>query len=152
MKITYKSEYALRALLDLAYVYNSKTVVPLVDICRRQHIPEKYLEQIMLNLKKAGIVESKRGIGGGFSLKKAPQEVTLGHIIRLVDGAIEPTAGLSNESSAMKIKNENQRAFEEVWEQVTHAISDIIDAITFADIMARANELRSENAEFNYII
>ncbi len=152
MKITYKGEYALRALLDLSYQYESKSVVPLVDICQRQRIPEKYLEQIMLNLKKAGYVDSKRGIGGGFYLKKAPQEMTLGEVIRLIDGSVEPTSHVSSEYSAIRIKNEDQKAFEEVWQQVTKAISDIVDHVTFADIMSRAVELRAENADFNYII
>ncbi len=152
MKITYKGEYALRALLDLSYMFESKAVVPLVDICQRQRIPEKYLEHIMLNLKKAGYVESRRGIGGGFHLKKAPQHITLGEVIRLIDGSIEPTSGISAEYSAIRIKNEDQKAFEEIWQQVTKAISTIVDHITFADIMSRAAKLRTENADFNYII
>ena len=152
MKITYKGDYAIRAILDLAYRFKSGEIVALADICSRQNIPEKYLEQIMLVLKKGGYVDSKRGIGGGFFLKKSPGELTLGDVIRYVDGPLEPTAGIKNENMILQVNNEDQKAFEEVWVEVTQAIADVVDRVTFADIMQRAEELRKKSAEFNYII
>ncbi len=152
MKITYKSEYAMRAILDLSYKFDSNDIVPLSEICRRQNIPEKYLEHIMLSLKKGGFVDSKRGIGGGFFLKMAPKEITLGHILRHIDGPIEPTAGVQNEDKALRASGEEQKAFEEVWMNVTQAISGVIDFVTFADIMCRVDELRKKSANFNYMI
>ena len=152
MKITYKGEYALRALLDLSYKYSSKEIVPITDICKRQKIPEKYLEHIMLILKKSGYVDSKRGIGGGFFLKKAPKDITLGEIIRRVDGPIEPNAGIANAGSDLRITNEDQKVFDEVWLDVTNAILKVVDHVTFADVMRRADVLRQESKNFNYII
>lgn len=152
MKITYKGEYALRALLDLSYKYNSKEIVPISDICKRQSIPEKYLEHIMLILKKSGYVDSKRGIGGGFFLIKSPQEISIGEIIRRVDGPMAPNAGITNASSDLRITNEDQQVFSEVWQDVTTAILRVVDHVTFADIMRRADALRQENENFNYII
>lgn len=152
MKISYKGNYALRAILDLAYKFESKEIVPLVDICKRQHIPEKFLAQIMLALKKADYVDSKRGIGGGFYLKRKPDELTLGEVIRLIDGPIEPGAGIKQDKSRTEITNEDQHALQEVWMKVTRAIADIVDHVTFADLMCRANELREKNTDFNYII
>ena len=152
MKITYKGDYAMRAILDLSYKFESNKIVPLVEICNRQNIPEKYLEQIMLILKKAGYVDSKRGIGGGFFLKRNPDEITLGEVIRYVDGPLEPTAGIKNDHSTYKINNEDQKAFEEIWVNVTSAIANVVDHVTFADIMRRADELKEETADFNYII
>ena len=152
MKLTFKSDYAMRAILDLSYKFGSDEIVPLVDICKRQNIPEKFLEQIMLILKKAGYVDSKRGIGGGFFLKKRPGEITLGEVIRQIDGPLEPTAGMKNDHSMHRIANEDQAAFEEVWSNVTNAISAVVDQVTFVDIMCRADELREQHAEFNYII
>ncbi len=151
MKISYKGDYALRALLELAYKYNSNEIVPLTAICQRQRIPEKYLEQIMLILKKAGYVDSKRGIGGGFYLKKNPEELTLGEIIRQVDGPLEPTSGIKAAPSA-PMAGEDQKALQEVWAKVTQSIVEIVGRVTFADVMRRADELRDENADFNYVI
>jgi Rrf2 family transcriptional regulator, cysteine metabolism repressor len=150
MKITSKGNYALRAILDLSYKSQSNEFVPLVDICKRQSIPVKYLEQIMLALKKADFVDSKRGIGGGFFLKKKPDKLTIGEVIRQVDGPVDPTAGLKSENAISS--NEDKQALQEVWMNVTRAISDIVDHVTFADLMCRAEELREKNADFNYMI
>ena len=150
MKITSKGNYALRAILDLSYKSQSNEFVPLVDICKRQSIPVKYLEQIMLALKKADFVDSKRGIGGGFFLKRKPDELTIGEVIRQVDGPVDPTAGIKSKNAISS--NEDQQALQEVWMNVTRAISDIVDHVTFADLMCRAEELREKNADFNYII
>jgi len=152
MKVTYKSEYAMRALLDLSNKYDSKEIVPLTDICKRQNIPEKYLEHIMLALKKSGFVDSKRGIGGGFFLKKKPEEITVGSVLRFIDGPIEPTAGMQNDGSTVRISGEEQKAFEEIWMNVTDAISSVVDHVTFADIMRRVEELRKKSTDFNYMI
>lgn len=152
MKITYKSEYAMRAILDLSYRYSSGDTVPLPHICRRQNIPAKYLEHIMLTLKKGGFVDSKRGVGGGFFLKMNPRDITVGKILRHIDGPVEPTVGIQNGDSTLKITNEEQQAFEEVWMNVTSAISGVIDHVTFADIMCRVDEIREESVHFNYMI
>jgi Rrf2 family protein len=152
MRITYKGEYAMRAILDLSFKYSSNEIVPLPDISRRQKIPLKYLEQIMLALKKGGFVDSKRGIGGGFFLKIDPKEITVGHVLRHIDGPIEPTAGMQNGDANLKMSGEEQKAFEEVWMNVTTAIAGVIDHVTFADIMCRVDELRDESANFNYMI
>lgn len=150
MKITYKGDYALKAILDLSYNYNSGNVVPLVDISRRQDIPEKYLEQIMLTLKRAGYVKSKRGIGGGFSLLKSPKELTLGEIIRVTEGAIEPIACGVNDYDCCG--EEETCAFREVWLKVTCAITDIVDTITFEDMMKRSDELHQKCGGYTYQI
>lgn len=150
MKITSKGNYAMRAILDLTYKSQSKEVVPLGDICKRQNIPEKFMQQIMLTLKKAGYIDSKRGIGGGFFLNRKPDELTLGEVIRQIDGPVDPTADLK--IAGASAYNEDQQALQEVWMNVTQAISDIVDRVTFSDLMCRADELREQNADFNYII
>ncbi|MBN1560275.1 Rrf2 family transcriptional regulator [candidate division KSB1 bacterium] len=152
MKLTFKSDYALHAILDLSCYFGTNKVVPLADICKRHDIPAKFLEQIMLILKKADYVESKRGSGGGFMVKKRPDEITLGEIIRQIDGSIEPSAGLKGNHSPQKISPEEQTAFEEVWANVARAISEVVDHVSFADIMHRVTELREQRADFNYVI
>jgi Rrf2 family protein len=150
MKITYKGDYALKAILDLSYNYKEGIVVPLTDISKRQDIPEKYLEQIMLILKRAGFVSSKRGIGGGFYLQKPPKELTLGDIIRVIEGSVEPIAcGVENYDCCGE---EEKCAFREVWLKVTRAITDIVDTVTFEYMMKRTHELQQECDGYTYHI
>ena len=151
MKVTYKGDYALKSLLDLSFNYGSSEVVPLSDISGRQNIPAKYLEQIMLVLKGAGYVKSKRGVGGGFSLAKHPRDITVGEIIKLIEGPIEPIACGKNDYDS-DCGEEECCAFREVWLRVTDCISSIVDRVTFADIMRRVRELKEERMGYHYQI
>jgi Rrf2 family protein len=89
MKVTKKGEYAMRALVDLALNYK-KGMRQIQDIVREETIPEKFLEQILIILKNAGIIQSKRGIGGGYLLSRSPDKISLGEVIRVIDGPIGP--------------------------------------------------------------
>lgn len=94
MKLTYRSEYALLALIDLAE--NKKEgVSKTANIAKRKKIPKKYLEQILLVLKRSGYVKSKQGAQGGYKLAKLPEEISLAEIIRLMDGALAPVESVS---------------------------------------------------------
>lgn len=150
MKITYKGDYALKSILDLAYQYGHNKPSPLPDISKRQDVPEKYLEQIMLILKKAGVVQSKQGKGGGFLLARNPKDITVGEIVRIIDGPVEPIA-CANRDFDVDCQDENQCAFRELWAEVTTAISDIVDNTTFAGIMQKTTDLRRENNDMYYI-
>lgn len=151
MKISFRGDYALKAVLDLSMNSQTGKVVPITHISKRQDIPMPFLEQIMLTLKKAGYIQSKAGKGGGFLLLKRPEDITLGEITRLIEGPIEPIAcGVINCSSGCA--EEGRCAFREVWIQVTDAISTIVDSVTFADIMCRTRELREQKMEYNYSI
>lgn len=151
MKITFKGDYALKAILDLSMNSEDGRVVPISEISQRQDIPLPFLEQIMLILKKAGFVQSKTGKGGGFLLAKQPEEITLGEIIRLIEGPIEPIAcGVRGRPSGCA--DEQHCAFREIWVKVTDALSDIVDTVTFAQIMRRTKELQQHNSAFIYHI
>jgi len=150
MKITYKGDYALKSVLDLAFQYDLNEPSPLSDISKRQDVPEKYLEQIMLILKKAGIVQSKRGKGGGFLLARAPEDITVGEIVRIIEGPVEPIA-CANLDGEIDCKDENQCAFRAVWSEVSAAISDIVDNTTFENIMRKTMDLRHEHNNMYYI-
>jgi Rrf2 family transcriptional regulator, cysteine metabolism repressor len=151
MKISYKGDYALKAILDLSFFYQSGGVVALTEISRRNDIPLKFLEQIMLVLKGAGYVDSKRGLGGGFYLKKPPSEITLADIIRLIEGAVEPIACV-NKSAEPCCAEIDSCAFREVWVKVTDEINKIVENVTFADLMRRQNELKKRNSGYMYQI
>ena len=151
MKISYKGDYALKALLDLSYRYEEKRAVSIAEISKRQNIPAQYLEQIMLILKGAGIIGSKRGVGGGFFLKKAPEDVVIGDVVRLIEGPVEPIA-CGKRIHDYSCGEEKECVFREVWVNVTEAISEIVDRVTFADIMRRDQELKQSNLGYMFNI
>ena len=136
----------MRAMILLAALFGEERLSA-SEMARRGHIPVKYLEQIMLTLKGAGYVESKRGAGGGFALLRAPDEVRVGEVIRLLEGPLEPAGDrVADDADAVG------RALHEVWGQVTNAITQIVDTITFADLLRRAAELKQEGAGYTYQI
>ena len=98
MKISTKGRYALRFMLDLAE-HNTEIPVRMKDIASRQEISEKYLEQIVAILNKAGFVKSVRGAQGGYLLKKTPKEYTIGSILRLTEGSIAPVSCVEEEDN-----------------------------------------------------
>ena len=87
MRISAKGEYAIRALLDLA-VHHGEGLVPIQEVARRQSIPQRYLEQVLLLLKRAGILESKRGSAGGYQLVRSPAGISVGDVLRAVEGRV----------------------------------------------------------------
>ncbi|MBN2738321.1 MAG: Rrf2 family transcriptional regulator [Spirochaetales bacterium] len=94
MKISTKSEYSLLALLFLAR-QDTKKVFTIQEIASAQNIPKRFLEQLLLILKRSGYVQSRKGIEGGYQLAKAPEQISLAEIIRLMDGALAPVASVS---------------------------------------------------------
>lgn len=151
MKISYKGDYALKAILDLSYRFEEKRAVSVSEISNRQNIPAQYLEQILLVLKGAGIIGSKRGVGGGFFLKKAPENIVVGDVVRLVEGPLEPIA-CGRKIHDYSCGEEKECVFREIWVNVTEAISEIVDNVTFADIMRRDQEMKRKNMEYIYNI
>ena len=132
MRITYKGDYALKAILNLALNYG-KGVVTIQDIAKRADIPFKFLEQVLLNLKRGGFVESKRGKEGGYLLAKAPYKIKVSDIIRFIDGPIEPIACVEKGYSGCN--DSHACIFKKMWQEVTRATSDIIDKVTFEDLV-----------------
>lgn len=139
MKITYKGDYALKTLLDLALNYNIG-LVRIVDISRRMDIPKKFLEQILLDLKKGGFVKSKRGKQGGYSMSKNPSEIKIGDVIRFVDGPIEPIACVNESYKACN--NLAKCVFKKIWIKTSRAISEIVDNITLDDLVKEVHRSR----------
>ena len=97
MQISTKGRYALRLMLDLA-VHNTGELVKIKDISARENISEKYLEQIISSLKKAGYVKSLRGAQGGYMLRRPPKEYTVGMILRLTEGTLAPVSCLKDDA------------------------------------------------------
>lgn len=144
MKISTKGRYALRLMLDLAK-YNTGEPISLKDIAKRQQISDKYLEQIISILNKAGFVKSVRGSQGGYSLRKEPKEYTVGMILRLTEGDLAPVSCVGdNELGCEKIDGCTTY---KVWEKLYQAINDVVDGITLQDLVDW-----DESASDNYCI
>ena len=141
MKISTKGRYALRLMLDLA-MNGENNVVRIKDIAERQQISDKYLEQIISVLNKAGYVRSTRGPQGGYSLRKAPEEYTVGDILRLTEGSLAPVACVEEEG---RCEREVDCVTVEVWKRLNQAISDVVDHITLADLVALQEEKREKS-------
>jgi Rrf2 family protein len=130
--ISQKAKYALRALVSLAR--RGETMM-IGDIAREQAIPKKFLEQILLELKRAGFVASRRGRTGGYELIKAPEEIRFGEVLRLIDGPIAPLPCLSKTAYRRcdDCKDEGSCEIRHVFERVTLATRAVLDSTTLAD-------------------
>ena len=95
MRLSKKSEYACLSMIDLAERFDAGEYVKVMDICGRRKIPRKYLEQILLQLKRGGFLHSSRGAEGGYKLSRPPGKITLAEVIRLMDGALAPVGSVS---------------------------------------------------------
>jgi Rrf2 family transcriptional regulator, cysteine metabolism repressor len=136
VRITYKGDYALKALLDLALHYDHGLSTT-HDIAKRINAPVKFLEQVLLELKNGGFVESRRGKVGGYLLAKAPIQITLGEVVRFIDGPIEPIACV--EKGYTGCTDIYKCVFRKAWFDVGRATAEIVDKITFAKLV---NEVR----------
>ena len=132
MRITTKGDYATRALRDLALHYGSGPI-PIDQIAVRQSLPVRYLEQLLLTLRRAGILQSKRGLKGGYTLAKPPAEITLGAILQAVDGPVEPISCLA-EAPRKPCPREAVCALRGVWSDIHRAVAAIVDHTTLQDI------------------
>lgn len=144
MKISTKGRYALRLMVDLA-MNNNGEMVRIKEIAERQHISEKYLEQIISVLKKAGFVRSLRGSQGGYQLAKKPEEYTVGAILRLTEGSMAVVSCLEDEEN--QCTRANQCVSLKIWTMIDDAVSDVIDHVTLQDMV----EWELENVD-NYMI
>ena len=132
MKISTKGRYALRLMLDIA-LNDAKTPVRIKDI-ERQQISDKYLEQIVSSLNKAGFVKSLRGPQGGYRLTKKPEEYTVGMILRLIEGSLAPVACLDDDINNCTRADRCPTLI--LWEKLYDAISEVVDNITLADLIS----------------
>ena len=145
MKISTKGRYALRLMLDLA-LYNTGEYITIKSIAARQEISEKYLEQIISILNKAGYVKSIRGAQGGYKLAKEPSEYTVGMILRLTEGSIAPVDCLDEEADACE--RCNGCVTREVWKELYEAITSVVDRITLQDLVEKQKNI----VPFDYMI
>ena len=140
MKISTKGRYALRLMLDLA-IQPGDSAVPLRDVAERQEISDKYLEQIVTQLARGGLVRSVRGAGGGYLLTRTPEEYTVGEILRQLEGNLAPVSCVSGGSCCGRA---DRCVTLEVWQQIQEAVDNVVDNSTVADLVKRYREKCSE--------
>ncbi|MBP3420888.1 MAG: Rrf2 family transcriptional regulator [Lachnospiraceae bacterium] len=137
MKISTKGRYALRLMLDLA-TYSTDGPVSVRDIAGRQLISEKYLEQIIAVLNRAGYVRSIRGAQGGYVLTKKLEEYTVGMILRQTEGDLAPVSCVGDDGVICDRKAECVTV--RIYEKINDAVKGVVDSITLADLLAWQNE------------
>ena len=148
MKLTTKSRYGVRAIFDIAY-HAGDQPAQIKDISARQRISPRYLEQIFQNLKKAGILGSKRGPKGGYTLLKAPKDITVYEIVACTEGPIELVfcVGENSEGESCEAALCDQKdycAASPIWKEIGEGIADVMSRTTIEDLCRRAEELGVE--------
>lgn len=133
MKISYKTDYSLKVILDLSNHYENQ-LVHIDELSKRQDIPRKFLEQLLLSLKRGGFVQSKKGPKGGYSLTCDPGKIMLGDIVRFVEGTVYPISCIDPKAK-QTCDFISKCVFIGIWREVEEAISAIIDRFSFADLL-----------------
>ena len=145
MKLSTKGRYGLRAMIDLAA--NSETeAVALNSVAERQHISVGYLEQLMAKLKKAGLIVSTRGALGGYQLSRKPEEISVGDVLRALEGSLKAVEGpgLSQEEGCQDSEFCVTRY---VWERMNESITRTVDEMKLSDLVAEAKRVQKKNAD-----
>ncbi len=133
MRISMKSDYALRAMMELASAYGSR-LLQSSEIASRRAIPESYLEQLLTVLRKAGFVTSLRGPQGGHTLAVHPSRITAGSVVRAMEGPLVVIDCLTTHDSC---RLSSDCALQELWAQVGAAVDEVLDRITIEDLALR---------------
>lgn len=145
MKLTMKGDYGLRAMLDMAAYYGQGPIES-ADIARRQYIPEQYLDQILMALRKEGLVKSVRGPKGGHMLARSPAEITMAQVMQALEGYVPPMECLPNPDFC---KLSPGCALREVWQQIDAMTQQVLGTTTIEQLAQRH---QIENLETMYYI
>jgi Rrf2 family protein len=146
MKLSVRGEYALRALIVLGLDFvEDDSVVRIQAISEQQNIPKRFLEQILNDLKSAGILESKRGVAGGYRLRRPPERITLAEVIRHIEGPLAPVSCVSERFyEPCSCPDEARCGVRSVMKEVRDAIVRILEQVTLAQLCERVRKLRAE--------
>ena len=144
MKLSTKGRYGLRAMIDLAR-YSEKEPVALGSIAARQDISERYLEQMVALLKKAGLVSAVRGAGGGYRLNRPAEEISVGDVLRALEGSLEPVkcAAFYSEEGCMAADG---CVTKYVWQTINDSINETVDRIMLDELVRESRQLNPEGS------
>ncbi|MBM6853148.1 Rrf2 family transcriptional regulator [Mediterraneibacter glycyrrhizinilyticus] len=146
MKLSTKGRYGLRALIDLAVHSQGGTPVSIMSISARQDLSERYLEQLMAMLKKAGIVRSIRGAGGGYVLARDTRDISVGDVLRALEGKLDPVdcAGLD---PGGECRAADSCVTKYVWKRINESINRTVDEIRLDQLVAESRKKNPESVE-----
>lgn len=146
MRLSKKGEYAVRALVEICQQveHSDHTLLQIAFIAEKTNIPEKFLEQILLTLKNGGILKSKRGVDGGYAMNKASHAVTLGEVIRLMDGPLAPVSCVSKSAyESCTCPDERTCGLHIAMQQVRDAIANILDNYRLSDLVGEVKKRKT---------
>lgn len=149
MKLSTKGRYGLKAMFDLA-IHDGEGPISLKNVAERQGVSDHYLEQLIASLRKAGLVKSVRGAQGGYMLSTDPSKITVGDIIRILEGPL----GLSDcvsEDDPTDCHNANYCVTKVVWEKIQSSISQVVDSITLQDMLDDYEKINNKSDNMYYI-
>lgn len=144
MRLSLRGEYALRALLVLGLNYG-EGIVRIQTISEQQNIPKRFLEQILNDLKSAGMVQSRRGVAGGYRLAKSPDQISLASVVRHIEGALAPVSCVSEKFyEKCSCPDEARCAIRSVMKEIREAVVQIAERVTIAELCERSRKLQHE--------
>jgi Rrf2 family cysteine metabolism transcriptional repressor len=145
VRVSAKELYGLRAMSEFARHFGQGPI-PLSDIARKQGISQPYLEQIAIDLRRAGLLRSKRGAQGGYYLARSPSETTAGDVIRALEGSILPIQCVADDK-CVPCSLEDGCSARGIWERVRDRLVETLDSITLADLELRDEKLLAAKHE-----
>lgn len=157
MRLSTKTRYGVRAIFDIAFHNGSPgaAAAQAKDIARREQIPLRYLEQIFQDLKRAGLVESKRGPRGGYYLKRDPADITLGDVVRALQGSIEEMFVVDTDGERGAQPRASRQVTADLWKQLADHVTSWFDGLSISDLVERGESLgltRAGSGEPMYFI
>jgi Rrf2 family cysteine metabolism transcriptional repressor len=151
LRFSTRARYGLRAMLDLALHYNPSEPIPLVQVAERQGISEGYLEQMMSFLRKGGLVRSVRGALGGYILAREPVNITVGEIIRCLEGPLSPTGCVSEDNPEQCLRSDTC-VTRGLWERVRESVAEVLDGTTLEDLCQQTKKIQQSKEADMYCI
>jgi Rrf2 family protein len=154
MRLSTKSRYGVRAIFDIAY-HSEGLETQVKDISRRQEISPRYIEQIFQKLKRAGIIDSKRGPKGGYFLIRKPDEITVGEIIRVTEGDIDPVLCLDPNDRDRPCGRSKECVTRVIWNEAGNRLKEYFDSVTLKDLCEKAQKMgikRESDQRYIYYI
>jgi len=154
MRLSTQSRYGVGAIFDIAY-HSEGLETQVKEISRRQGISQRYLEQIFQKLKKGGIVASKRGPSGGYFLNKKPEDITVGEVIQITEGGINPVLCVNPEDSSQPCEKSGECVTQIIWNEAGKRLKEYFDSVTIRDLCIKAKEIgikRDLDKRFMYYI
>ena len=133
LQVSQRAHYGLRAMTELAKAYGDRTL-SLAEIADAEHLPVGYLEQLAMPLRRAGLIEGTRGAHGGYRLSRAPATMTVGDVVRALEGEVVPVECLSLDYLAGMCARETACLSRPMWQRIKDSIDQVLDTMTLADL------------------